>query len=134
MCKKHTWERRLNMRKQYLEEVLNLTKKQSEVLSYKNLEDFEEILNQKQLMIEKIEALKEQGKLPLTEEEREILVQIQEIDTRNRVEYEKQLQDVKDELKRIRTLKARENYFNSTYNVAMEEGIFLDKREYMKKY
>lgn len=122
------------MRKQYLEEVLNLTRKQSESLSYKNLEDFEAILNQKQVMIEKIEALNKNGKLPLTEEEREVLIQIQEVDTSNRVEYEKQLQDIKDELKRIRTLKARENYFNSTYNPAMEEGMFLDKREYMKTY
>lgn len=120
------------MRKTYLEEVLVLTKKQSELLSYNDLEGFEEALNKKQLIIEKLEALKKQGDVPITEEEREILLQIQEVDTKNRAVYEKELDGIKAELRRMRMLRAREEYFNSPYTSAMEEGMFLDKREYRR--
>lgn len=120
------------MRKAYLEEVLTLTKKQGELLSYNDLKGFEEALNAKQLIIQKLEALKQQENSPITEEEREILLQIQEIDVKNRQAYDKELDSVKAELKRMRMLRAREEYFNTPYTTAMEEGMFLDKREYSR--
>lgn len=120
------------MRKIYLEEVLILTKKQGELLSYNDLKGFEEVLNAKQLIIEKLEELKEQKDLPITEEEREILLQIQALDAKNREIYSKELDNVKAELKNMRMLRAREVYFNKTYTTATEEGMFLDKKEYSR--
>lgn len=120
------------MRKQYLEEVLRLTQGQGELLKYRDLKGFEEILMKKQEIIDKLEEIRAQGDSPITEEEREILIQIQAVDTKNTKDYEEELQSLRDELKRIRLHKAREQYFNTPYNIAMEEGMFIDKREYQR--
>lgn len=120
--------RKEDMRKKYLEELLQLTKQQQILIMDEKVEEFIEIIEKRQSLLDQIEILNEEQGSILDEEEKIILMEIQRVDQENRVEYDRQFEEVKSQLRKLRELKKREENYNSIYGVAnMEEGIFFDK-------
>lgn len=113
------------MKKQWLMEILELTKLQTTALENEEIDNFEKLMQKKQTYMDQIDR----GKFgELDNEEREILLKITEIDNTNRKEFDNQLEKTKQKLCKIRTLKKRDNVYTNTYNTAWEEGMFIDKK------
>lgn len=123
------------MKEELLKDILEITKMQKEALEKEDIEAFEAFLVQKQ---SKIDALEELHRLhPKTKEEKheDLLKVIISLDQQNKVEFERQLEEVKANLKKTRDqmshLRQRQyvnHVYTNPYDVSSEEGIFYDKR------
>lgn len=116
------------MRKHYLEQALALTMEQTRALQYRDLEMFSKAVNEKQEIINALEQIKLETTTPLSEEEKDIVKKIAEIDESNIKEYHLQFDQTKAEIRRFRQLKRRDHYYNNGYDISREEGIFFDKK------
>lgn len=123
------------MKEILLKDILEITKAQKEALEKSDLEKFEELLTQKQIKIDAIDKLhKEQ---PGTKEEKyeDLLKEIISLDGANKIEFERQFEEVKrnlqntrDEMNNLRQRQYVNNIYNNPYDISDEEGIFYDKR------
>lgn len=123
------------MKEILLKDILEITRAQKEALEKSDLEKFEELLTQKQVKIDAIDKLhKEQ---PGTKEEKheDLLKEIISLDGANKIEFERQFEEVKknlqntrDEMNNLRQRQYVNNIYNNPYDISDEEGIFYDKR------
>lgn len=113
------------MRKDNLIQLLQVTLEQRDVLSDDNYERFIELLEVRQSLIEKIEEVNREQ--PLTGEEKSVLLQINEIDSQNIEEYNKQLEQAKMELKKINQLRAKNQQYINPYGL-LGKGIYFDNK------
>jgi len=116
------------LKKEYLINLLDLTHKQTEALKNDEIDVFQELLNQKQNIFRHLEEVKELGTIIWTEEEKQIINQIELADKWNREEFDRQLEEVKGKLKQIRINKIGNHVYNNPYDVHIEEGLFFDRR------
>lgn len=123
------------MKERLLKDILDITRVQKEALEKSDLEEFEGLLAQKQTKIDDIDRLhKEQ---PATKEEKyeDLLKEIISLDEANKIEFERQFEEVKrnlqntrDEMNNLRQRQYVNNIYNNPYDISNEEGIFYDKR------
>lgn len=123
------------MKERLLKDILEITRAQKEALEKSDLEEFEGLLTQKQVKIDAIDKLhKEQ---PGTKEEtyEDLLKEIIRLDGSNKMEFERQFEEVKrnlqntrDEMNNLRQRQYVNNIYNNPYDISDEEGIFYDKR------
>ena len=52
---------------------------------------------------------------------------------RNYEKFQIQFEKVKEQLKQVRVNKNKTNYYVNSYNVVQEEGLFIDKRNGIKR-
>lgn len=116
------------MKKELINEILRLTKLQGVALEEDNTNQFTSLLEKKQICIDNINEIINNNSGVFDDEEREMLRKIAEIDEKNRKEFDKQLEAVKLQLRKIRSLKKRDNIYSNPYDVSFEEGIFIDKK------
>ena len=110
------------MRRELLNKLFDITEQQKEVISQDEVEKYIELLEERQKIIDQIDAINIEKPAELNDDEREILLKIKEIDDRN---YE--------QLKQVRVNKNKTNYYVNSYNVVQEEGLFIDKRNGIKR-
>ncbi|MGL4346185.1 MAG: hypothetical protein ACRCTE_13385 [Cellulosilyticaceae bacterium] len=116
------------MKKQLLEQLLDLTKKQTVALASEDLETFECLMGQKQEIMDQIDTLhRERPELKLEKHE-ELLREIVVIDQSNRGEFDRQYQEVKGKLTKLRKEQRVAHVYNNPYDVSYEEGVFFDKK------
>lgn len=112
------------MRIVYLKELFAITKIQQDALLNDDYEQFIALLEERQVLIEKVE---EMSKLqPLNEEEKSILFQIKDLDAKNAEEYSRQLEETKKELKKINDLKRQNVQYTNPYDL-LGKGIYFDR-------
>lgn len=113
------------MRRDILVQILQITMMQEQELKNNNYERFIELLDDRQRLMDKIEVGIQ--KIPLREEERVAILQIKEIDDRNIIEYNGQLEATKAELRKINYLRLKNIHYINPYDM-LGKGLYVDKR------
>lgn len=108
--------------------VLEITKLQGSALRSEDIDKWSELLGERQNDIDELEAINKGNKTVYSTEERQLLEQIIEIDKLNRQEFDRQYEEVQQNLKKIRSQKKVGNVYSNPYDISQEEGIFFDKR------
>lgn len=116
------------MRLKYFKKLLSITKDQEMALIYEDIDKMKVLMEEKQEILEEIDKLNRLENKALTNEERDILIETKELDMKNNVEFKAQLNYAKEEVKKANILTRRENYYTNPYTVAMEGGIFFDRK------
>ncbi len=116
-------------KKQLIEQLVEITKMQQMVLEEENVDEFIRLLDKREEVIEQIQALHEANPETKDQHEEALVSQLKEIDEKNRVEFERQFEEVKKKLREVRTMKKREEHYANPYDVSWEEGVFFDKKE-----
>lgn len=111
-----------------INEILRITKLQTSALGNEDIDEFTKLIEEKQICIEKINQITNGNPAMFNEEERALLTETLEIDKMNREEFDRQYEDAKIQLCKIRSLKKRDNIYSNPYNRSYEEGIFIDKK------
>ncbi len=115
------------MRKKYLEELLSITEKQHKEILSGNVDKFIELLNERQGVIERLEDINKTANAPLSDEEREILIKVQEWDHENRKKYDVLFEEVKVNLCKARKMRETEQQYSNAYTRYMGQGTFQSK-------
>lgn len=121
------------MRCELLNKLFDITKQQEEVISQDEIEIYIELLEERQKIIDQIDAINIEKPAELNDDEREILLKIKEIDDRNYEKFQIEFEKLKEQLKQVRVNKNKTNYYVNSYNVVQEEGLFIDKRNGIKR-
>jgi len=116
------------MKEQLLTKMLELEILESEALKNESIDVAQDLIKQKQVCIDQINALIGDCPWQPNEKERELLLQIQKIDEQNKQILSKQFEDAKQALRKLRELKKRNTIYSNPYDTYFEEGIFIDKK------
>lgn len=116
------------MKKEYLLKLLEITKEQKRVLKKEEIEQFEVLLQERQVLMDQIDKLHQINPEYRQQKEEEILKQIIKLDEENRIEYNKQYNEVQENLKKLRAQKRVGQIYSNPYERSQEEGIFFDKK------
>lgn len=111
--------------------LLALSQKQEQLLSEETLDmdKFDTIVNKKERIIEQLKQQDPEGMRVFNEEEKTVLLQITEIDKKNKEAYMRHYEKTRQQLKRIRAGKKQNLSYANPYSMYEEEGRFFDKRE-----
>lgn len=114
------------MRAECFRELLIKTKQQHTFLFHDNYEAFIELLDERQEIMDEIALLNGENPQPLSDEEKEIVLEIQRIDNENRVEYNRQLEEAKNEYRKLNQFQKREETYMNPYAAVMDIGRSYD--------
>lgn len=112
-----------------LNQILENTQAQTSAIEGDEVEKLESLISQRGIIMEQVDELgqgqgdAEPGVI------KELLRQIITIDNGNRLLMEKGLEDVKDELRKVRIGRQHEGGYGSDHGLYKEEGIFFDTKE-----
>lgn len=115
------------MRLTYLKQLLDLTKRQKVLLEVDEYEEFINLLEERQKIIEQIELINSTEHKQLTTEERSILEQLIKEDKENTKEYNKQLKETKQKLKKLNENINREKQYIGNY-LSFSTGRHFDNK------
>lgn len=116
------------MRKELYKQILGISIKQSEALKENDMEKLEQLIREKQIIIDKIDEINKTQYTELDEEEREILKKAKEVNDQNDKEFIRQYEEAKEKVRDIRSNKKRDQAYSNPYSLSSEEGVFFDKR------
>lgn len=117
------------MKKSLIIKLIELTKLQTLALEKENVDEFLELIDKRQEVLNQIQQLQEENPQLKEQHEESLVRELMEIDHKNRVEFEKQFEAVKGKLREIRQMKKREEQYSNPYDISREEGVFFDKKE-----
>ena len=113
-------------RKICFQKVLEITKKQTEILERKDINEFVALLEKRQGMIDEINGLMDKS---LEQEEMEIIKQIQNMDKQHKQLIEKLYSDLQDEVKKFRMQSKYVLSYETEGTLAQMGGYYFDKKE-----
>lgn len=116
------------MKRDLIKQLIELTKQQSIALQEEDVDAFIELLNERQLVLDKIDNLYEGNPQLREQHETDLVKELMTIDERNKIEFERQYNVVKEKLREIRMMKRNEGSYSDPYNISREEGVLFDKR------
>lgn len=116
------------MRRELLEKLLELTKRQEQSIMQSEIDEAINLLEEKQRVMDEIDELNKREHKELSDEEKAILASIQELDEKNRKQFNLELENTKEELRKMRQFKQRDDYYTNPYSQTQEEGLFIDKK------
>lgn len=116
------------MKKEILLEILKVTKKQEEALKGEDVDRFEDLLHQRQGLMDQLDLLHENKPEYKLQKEEQVLNEIIQVDTSNKQEYYRQYKEVQEKLKKLRSQKKVGEVYLNPYERSQEEGIFFDKK------
>lgn len=116
------------MKKQLLEQLLELTKQQTVALASEEIDGFERLMGQKQEVMDQIDELHRVHPELKAEKHDVVLKEIIDRDQANRAEFDRQYQEVKGKLTKMRQEQRVSHVYNNPYDVSYEEGVFFDKK------
>lgn len=114
------------MREEYLKELLIQTKWQHTFIFNDDYEKFIEVIADRATVIQKIEEINAINMKPWTDEEREVLQQIQALEEENKAEYMRQIQEAKDEVKKLNQLMTGHQQYMNPYGKMLGVGMHFD--------
>lgn len=116
------------MKRELLLKILELTKLQAELLKEEKMEEFKNILEDRQVIMSQIDDLHKKYPELKLERHEDILKQLCIIEDENKKEFNRQLEKAKQKLREVRQMKKREDVYSNPYGMYREEGIFFDKK------
>lgn len=111
-----------------IQQLIKLTSMQSDALKEEDVETFISLLEDREAILAEIKVLGEKEPHEKNLAEEKLIADLIALDNENRIEFERQHNEVKNKLKEVRMMRQRENNYSNPYNVAREEGILFDKR------
>lgn len=117
----------MKTKREYILELIKLTKLQSEALEKEEVEEFIRLLDKRQEVLECIKDLEQESVEDRIELEA-LINELKALDEKNQVEFTKQYEEVKAKLREIRQRKVGEKSYGNPYDISREEGVFFDKR------
>lgn len=103
------------MRMDELNQLLNITNEQKLLLVEGRYEEFIELLVKRQEIIDKINEINKLHNTELSVAEKDVLEKIINIDRQNREEYNRQLEEAKENLRKLNESRNRELNYMSPY-------------------
>lgn len=116
------------MKKQLLEQLLALVKEQGIALSNEDMERFEELMNQKQVIMNEMDVLHRAHPELQAEKHEDLLRVLIACDQENRQEFDRQFAQVKGKLSKMRNEQRVSQVYSNPYDISQEEGVFFDKK------
>lgn len=116
------------MKKELLEQLLNLTNQQTTALGSEDLDGFQAIMDQKQQIMDQVDRLHQEDPSLKAEKYEDLLREIIIVDERNRAEFNRQYEEVRGKLNKMRQEQRVAHVYNNPYDISMEEGMFFDKK------
>lgn len=116
-------------KRELIEELISLTKLQKAALEKEDIDKFNSLLDNRQEVLDRIEALHEGEPETKEQREEERMAELKALDAQNKIEFNTQFEEVKAKLREIRQMKKREEHYNNSYDISWEEGVFFDKKE-----
>lgn len=116
-------------KRELIEQLIEMTKKQTVALQEEDVDRYIELLNGRQAILNQIQVLHEVQPETKEQHEEELVTELKTIDDANRMEFERQFEEVKKKLREVRIMKKREEQYNNPYDISWEEGVFFDKKE-----
>lgn len=116
------------MKREILLYILELTQLQREALKEGNIEKWRELSDERQQKMDQLDELHREKPEFVFQREEELLREIMRVDHKNTEEFQRQFEEVKRSLRKIRSQKQVGNVYSNPYDISHEEGIFFDKR------
>jgi ribosomal protein L29 len=116
------------MKKDLLQQILQITREQSVVLQEENMDEFDKLMEQKQVLMNQIDDLHVKEPELKKQKEEELLKEIITLDNQNQEEFNRQLQKVKADLTNLRNQRQVSDVYMNPYDRSYEEGILFDKK------
>lgn len=116
----------VKMRIEYFKQLLEITQKQTLALENEDVELMRKLITEKQEILDVINRLNWEEKSSLDDEEKMILIEIQELDMKNNIEFKAQIQYAKGEVRKINILNKREEYYSNQYGSLVESNFFIE--------
>jgi molecular chaperone GrpE (heat shock protein) len=116
------------VKRELLNQILDLTRKQSLALQQEDIEGFGKMMEQKQVLMEQIDELHIKEPELKKQKEEELLKEIITLDKQNQEEFNRQLQKVKADLTNLRNQRQVSDVYMNPYDRSYEEGILFDKK------
>lgn len=110
------------MREELLIEFKQKTIQQRTYLLNGDYELYIKLLDERQLILNEINHYNETYGKEFNKREQEILFEIIQLDDKNKVEYLKQIEEAKSELKKINEMQRREEGYLGSYSTIMDMG------------
>lgn len=116
------------MKKKLLREILDFTKRQQQALAEEDIERFDRVTRRKYEFVEELVKLQEEQFEEKDEEFQALVQEIKDLDAINRIELKKQMEAVKEELRKVREVKRSKNSYTNPYNQVLSSGQYFDRR------
>lgn len=116
------------MGQELLLKLLQLTNAQTQALASEDLERFEELMQERQQVIDELECLSKRESWQKVCDNKKLLDTIVKQDKENHSQFLAQLEVVKQKLQEMRAKKKVENAYAQNYDLSVEEGVFFDKK------
>ncbi|MGL4343719.1 MAG: hypothetical protein ACRCTE_00835 [Cellulosilyticaceae bacterium] len=116
------------MKRQLLEQLLSLTKEQTCALVGEDMAEFEALMAQKQVIMDQMDTLHRERPEIRREQCPELIGELVALDHQNRLEFDRQYQEAKEKLSKMRKEQRVAHVYNNPYDISHEEGVFFDKK------
>lgn len=116
------------MKRHLLEQLLVLTDQQTSALKKKDLHKFEELMAKKQRIMDEVDKLHIQNPETKLDKCEDLVKKTIKLDQKNRQEFNRQYEEVKGKLSKMRKEQRVAQVYNNPYDISYEEGVFFDKR------
>ena len=116
------------MKRELLEKLIEITKKQQVLLEQEEVESYIELLDERQNILEQLNELYIKHPELKQQNDADLLDELKRLDEENKVEFERQFEETKRKLREVRMMKKNETQYTNPYSVAREEGVYFDKR------
>lgn len=116
------------MKRHLLEQLLVLTDQQTSALKKKDLHKFEELMAKKQRIMDEVDKLHIQNPETKLDKCEDLVEKTIKLDQKNRQEFNRQYEEVKGKLSKMRKEQRVAQVYNNPYDISYEEGVFFDKK------
>ena len=116
------------MKKKLLRDILDFTKRQQEALAQEDIERFDRLTRRKQEFVEQLVKLQEEQPEEKDEEFKVLVQEIKDLDAANLTEFKRQMEEVKEELRKVREVKRGTNNYSNPYNQGFSSGQYFDTK------
>ena len=111
-----------------LQQLLELTQMQEKALANEAIDDFEKLMEQREVCIKAIEESGILKEISQDAQVYDIIKEVKLLDDQNLISFNKQLEEVKSKLKQIRLTQKSGASYNNPYDISYEEGVFFEKK------
>ena len=110
-------------------QLLEITYLQGSALTEDNIDEFEELLIKRQVIIDVIKDLYKEEVGERSEKIKEVIAELKTVEQENIKLFKQSYEKVKLDLKSLREYNRQGIQYANAYDMPRDEGIFFDKRE-----
>lgn len=116
------------MKKKLLYDILDFTKREKEALEDEDITRLEMLTRRKREFVEQLVKLQQENPEEKDEEFIRISDEIKQLDAENTAELQRQMDEVKEELRKVRQVKRGANNYVNPYGQTFSSGHYFDQK------